>query len=231
MDVKGRPGQKIVPRTPLRRVLARKMDAQALNRMPCTFRLGVKNIDDVRVKVVDRTDREILEREQGPSPVAVWLCTSPRESQQATPRASSAAPAKRPTVNAAEVFSREPSSSATVADGQYTKVRLAPSSITAVRVSRFFIVGPFPWLFGPPRLSAWRMIAGAPSGAPANFGKSILWIGDHFAVMERRHSFLFPRHFPFFSLDTRLSSLLLSRLPQKMRLRSTIHRRANTLHF
>src|SRR6266513_1982340 len=73
------------------------------------------------------------------TPPAARVCASSRASQHATLRASSAAPATRPSVMAAGESSGEPSSSVTVADGQHVRATPAPSSITAVTMSKRFI--------------------------------------------------------------------------------------------
>lgn len=94
------------------------------------------------------------------SPVAARLFTSRHASQQATPRVISAAPVSRPTINAAGASSDEPNRSLTAADGNTTNTNPAPASITAVRISRFFIVGPFLRLSGLPRLSTGKDVGG-----------------------------------------------------------------------
>ena len=55
-------------------------------------------------------------------------------------------------------------------DGNASSAKPAPTSITAVTVSSFFMLCPFSICFDlprPPRLSVWRMTAGDPCGPPA----------------------------------------------------------------
>jgi hypothetical protein len=72
------------------------------------------------------------------NPLAAGLCVSPRASQQATPSGSNPPPPTRATVKAADASSGAPSRSATVAEGKHSSAKPAPSSITAVAVSRVF---------------------------------------------------------------------------------------------
>ncbi len=70
------------------------------------------------------------------NPLAARLCVSPRASQQATPSVSNAAPATHAKVKAAGASSGMPTRSATVTEGKHSSAKPAPSSITAVTVSR-----------------------------------------------------------------------------------------------
>ena len=66
------------------------------------------------------------------NPLAARLCVSSRASQQATPSASNAAPATRPSIPATDASNPEPTRSTTVAEGEHSRARPAPSSIAAV---------------------------------------------------------------------------------------------------
>src|SRR5438093_10203306 len=73
------------------------------------------------------------------NPLAARLCVSSRASQQATPSASNAAPATRPSITAADVSSGEPSSNRATTEGTAINPSPVAASIMAVSLSKRLI--------------------------------------------------------------------------------------------